>query len=208
MDNFRNVVLLRQSTGASVYSACRCLDKASEESNLAEIFTSQKQVSIPDPASTNLDSNVSANKQCKGCCALKVFDTSRLTKCGVDMLKNEVKVMNMLSHPNIIKFYESSRTQDTFVIVEEYGTHGDVFDHIISHGSLPFGLACYYFDQLVGAVSFMHTCCVAHRDIKPENMVFDGCWTLKVCDFGSAVSWPSDFKHLGRLKNGLPKYDA
>ena len=153
----------------------------------------------------------SCSKSCSGCFALKVFDTRMWTAA---MLHNEVSIMKALpSHNNIVKFFESYEnvSSKTAVIVQEYASRGDMLEHLIKHHSFPLNLARFYFDQLVDAVGCMHSCCVAHRDIKADNVVFDLSWTLKVCDFGTAVSWPSSMsspvctRAIGTVSNRAPE---
>jgi serine/threonine protein kinase len=141
--------------------------------------------------------------------AVKVYSTKVWREAEFKIVNNEVKIMAVLKHPNIVRFYCSkhsgqdtgygvkydtygNRVQPEFVIVQELCSRKDAFDNIYSHGEMEPALAAHFFRQLASAVEYLHCRRVAHRDIKLENLVFSQDWTLKVCDFGLALSWATD----------------
>ena len=50
------------------------------------------------------------------------------------MVENEVRVMRMLEHPNIIKLIDVFDTPATLCLVLELVEGGDLFDRIVSKG--------------------------------------------------------------------------
>ena len=53
-------------------------------------------------------------------------------KIGDDIkqLKEEIKILQTLDHPNIVKYYETYENRDYLYIVMEYCPGGDLFDLI------------------------------------------------------------------------------
>lgn len=108
---------------------------------------------------------------------------------------DEVKVMQMLDHPNIIKISEfgengkvigpHSTSEGMTYIVMEYSEGQTLFDLWANHGK---GLGEVYgrflMHQLIDALDHMHSKGVIHRDIKPENIIVDNRMTVKLLDFG------------------------
>lgn len=91
----------------------------------------------------------------------------------------------------------------------ELAEGGDLFDKIEADVGVGEDIAHFYFTQLIGAVSYMHSKGVAHRDIKPENILLSGEGDLKIADFGLAALFVRDGKE--RLCNtvcGSPPYIA
>ena len=91
----------------------------------------------------------------------------------------------------------------------ELAEGGDLFDKIESDVGVGEDVAHLYFQQLVSAVSYMHSKGVGHRDIKPENILLSSDGSLKIADFGLATL----FSHNGatklcRTSCGSPPYTA
>ncbi|KAL8705447.1 MAG: hypothetical protein Q9201_001428 [Fulgogasparrea decipioides] len=91
----------------------------------------------------------------------------------------------------------------------ELAEGGDLFDKVESDVGVGEDIAHLYFQQLVSAVSYMHSKGIAHRDIKPENILLSAEGNLKIADFGLA----SLFSHNGQTKLcktscGSPPYTA
>ncbi|KAL8713414.1 MAG: hypothetical protein Q9220_002613 [cf. Caloplaca sp. 1 TL-2023] len=91
----------------------------------------------------------------------------------------------------------------------ELAEGGDLFDKIESDIGVGQDVAHVYFQQLISALSYMHSKSVAHRDIKPENILLSAEGQLKIADFGLATL----FEHNGTKKFattscGSPPYTA
>lgn len=66
----------------------------------------------------------------------------------------------------------------------EFATHGSLLDLMHDKHYLSDGEAKNYFQQLVCALDFCHSKCIAHRDLKLENLLLFSDNRLKVGDFG------------------------
>ena len=109
---------------------------------------------------------------------------------GKNAFLNEVKILKMMDHPNIVKLYEFYEDDESYHMVTEYLAGGELFDYIINRGMLSESVAAQFFSQLLSAVSYCHSLGIVHRNIKPENLLLskDGPEAiLKLIDFGNSV---------------------
>ncbi|KAI4159013.1 MAG: hypothetical protein L6R39_000438 [Caloplaca ligustica] len=112
-------------------------------------------------------------------------------------------------HAHIVQFFSTGEDHAWRWIAMELAEGGDLFDKIESDVGVGEDIAHLYFQQLVSAVSYMHSKGVGHRDIKPENILLSAEGNLKVADFGLATL----FSHNGQQKLcktscGSPPYTA
>jgi len=112
-------------------------------------------------------------------------------------LKREVKVLQKLQHPNVIKVYDFYIDQEAkrCYVIFELMKGGDLFDTVVDRkkkqGSIPYNEleARGIVYVVMKAVEFMHQYDIVHRDIKPENLLLVSdidTPTIKIADFGFA----------------------
>lgn len=141
--------------------------------------------------------------------AIKVIDKDKIKKCGLmDQIIQEISVMKLVKHPNIVQLYEVMATKTKIYFVIEYVKGGELFKKV-QRGRLKEDVARAYFQQLISAVDFCHTRQVYHRDLKPENLLLDGSHNLKISDFGLSAL-PNCKRKDGLLHTicGTPAYVA
>lgn len=100
---------------------------------------------------------------------------------------NEVKILQALDHPNIIKLYEIWEWNDVCFLVLEFCEGGELFHYIIEKKYLSEEQSAYIMKQLFLALEYLHSKQISHRDIKPENFMLSkkGDLTcIKMIDFG------------------------
>lgn len=119
--------------------------------------------------------------------AIKKFKESEDDELVRKTILREVKVLQMLKHPNIVNLIEAFRRGGKLYLVFEY-VEKTVLEILEQH---PYGvkpdLVCRYIFQLCLAIQECHRHNVIHRDIKPENLLINPAdHTLKLCDFGFA----------------------
>jgi len=130
---------------------------------------------------------------------------------NVERFKQEIAIMKMMDHPNIIKLYESFQDHRNIYLVMELCAGGELFDRIIDAGHFTEVQAAILMQQIVRAIYYMHENQVCHRDLKPENFLFmtkDGIEKnlLKIIDFGLSCKFEPG-QHL-TTKAGTPYYVA
>ncbi|KAF4677960.1 hypothetical protein FOL47_008064 [Perkinsus chesapeaki] len=139
--------------------------------------------------------------------AVKTMSKSQVK--NVPRFRQEIAIMKMLDHPNIIRLYETFEDAKNIYLVMELCTGGELFDRIIDKGYFTENDAAVIMKQMFAAVYYCHKHHIMHRDLKPENFLFldktpDS--PLKVIDFGLASLFePGEFM---KTKAGTPYYVA
>jgi len=130
---------------------------------------------------------------------------------NLDRFKQEIAIMKIMDHPNIIKLFESFEDHRNIYLVLELCTGGELFDRIIDSGHFTEVQAAIVMQNMFRAIFYMHENHICHRDLKPENFLFTTKESiekthLKVIDFGLACKF-SDGSVL-TTKAGTPYYVA
>ncbi|CAN2389629.1 Serine threonine-protein kinase [Pristimantis euphronides] len=122
--------------------------------------------------------------------AMKIIDKAKLEGKG-DIFENEVKIIKLLSHPNIVALLGDIETENEIYLIMEYIKGGDLFDAITESIKFTEHDAALMMTDLCKALVYIHSKNIVHRDLKPENLLVqnnpDGSSTLKLADFGLAV---------------------
>ena len=120
--------------------------------------------------------------------ALKVMNKRKIlqTYGNCQLIHNEIEIQSKLNHPNIIRLYNMSETEEEINVLLEYAENGNLFSLIQKEKGFSEHKAYKYFIQIVNAVYFLHQNNIIHRDIKPENILIGENNLLKLCDFGWA----------------------
>lgn len=87
---------------------------------------------------------------------------------------NEIRILQNLDHPNIIKIYELIEDENFFYIVTEFIPHGNFLQKILNFehkNEIIVGLMMF---QILSAVSYLHKNNIIHGDLKPENIMLSG----------------------------------
>ncbi|KAJ8281827.1 hypothetical protein COCON_G00043460 [Conger conger] len=122
--------------------------------------------------------------------AVKVIDKTRFPTKQERQLRNEVAILQKLSHPGVVLqegMFETSGY--VFVVMEKL--HGDMLEMIMSNenGRLPERNTRFLVTQILEALRYLHMKRIAHCDLKPENVLLaspDPFPQVKLCDFGFA----------------------
>jgi serine/threonine protein kinase len=123
-------------------------------------------------------------------------------------MKLEVQIMYKLDHPNIIKLFNHFEDNDSFYLILELASKGQLYTRLQRLGRLEERAAAQYIREVVSAVSYLHSLKppIIHRDIKPENILLDSKDVGKLCDFG----WSNFFNGTRKRMTycGTPEYLA
>ena len=117
--------------------------------------------------------------------AIKIFSKSSLQiyRSELPLINNEISVLKILNHKNIIKLYEVFESPTHIYLVTEHCSGKELFDLICSKKRLTESEAKTLFHQIISALEYMHSMNICHRDIKPENILFDSKGQIKLTDF-------------------------
>lgn len=116
--------------------------------------------------------------------------------------------MERLNHPHIAKLYEAIETDDQVILVMEYVSGGSTHGFLKSKPNRRMDEedARRIYRQVISALQYCHSKCVAHRDIKLENVMLDSRGNVKIIDFGFSTCIPNDKKI--KIFCGTPSYMA
>ncbi|KAM9335548.1 protein kinase D4 [Symphorus nematophorus] len=122
--------------------------------------------------------------------AIKVIDKTRFPTKQERQLRNEVAILQSLSHLGVVLLEGMFETvKHVFVVMEKL--HGDMLEMILSSemGRLPERNTRFLVTQILEALRYLHFKHIAHCDLKPENVLLasaDPFPLVKLCDFGFA----------------------
>ncbi|XP_045149665.1 myosin light chain kinase 3 isoform X2 [Echinops telfairi] len=104
-------------------------------------------------------------------------------------VKNEINIMNQLSHVNLIQLYDAFESKNSFTLIMEYVDGGELFDRIMDEKYHLTELDVVLFiKQICEGVHYLHQHYILHLDLKPENIlcVNQTGHQIKIIDFGLA----------------------
>ncbi|XP_041366191.1 myosin light chain kinase, smooth muscle-like isoform X2 [Gigantopelta aegis] len=124
-------------------------------------------------------------------------------------IANEVEIMKCLQHPRLLQLYDAFENRESFCLVLELISGGELFERVINDDFILTEKACVMFmRQICDGITFMHSKNILHLDIKPENIL---CLTregniIKIIDFGLARKYSP--KEDLRVLFGTPEFVA
>merc|ERR1719281_1251539 len=141
--------------------------------------------------------------------AAKIYDKSKLAEPQRrKSVWREIRIMERLSHPNIVQYVDAIDTSKYLYIMMEYLGGGSLHHYLKRRTSrrLDEVRARRIFYQSCQGLKYLHDRCVIHRDIKLENLLLDENGIVKIIDFGFATIVPRGKKI--RVFCGTPSYMA
>nr|XP_010919910.2 CBL-interacting serine/threonine-protein kinase 14 [Elaeis guineensis] len=111
--------------------------------------------------------------------------------------------MRHLRHPHILRLLEVLTSRSKIYFILELARGGELYARVAC-GCLPEDLSHRYFQQLISAIRYCHSCSIYHRDVKPENLILDDAGNLKVSNF-DLPAFPdqirgNDLRHTSRQR--------
>lgn len=143
--------------------------------------------------------------------ALKTLSKRALSQEKLNRLKEEIKCMAYLDHPNILRMHEYFETKEVIYLILELCLGGELLDRLHHQQGHHYSekVACRYIHTMLTAIAYCHANNVVHRDLKLENFLFENTSPqseLKLIDFGlSQYFKPKEVMHNSV---GTPYYVA
>lgn len=114
-----------------------------------------------------------------------VFHDSQSLKL-IPSIKEEMTVLEMLNHPNVVQYFGVEVHRDKVYIFMEFCEGGSLLG-LIAHGRIEDEMVIQVYTlQMLEGLAYLHQSDVVHRDIKPENILLDHNGVIKFVDFGAA----------------------
>ena len=114
-------------------------------------------------------------------------------------LRNEIEILGLVKHTNIVEYIGSYETLNELFLVTELLEGGGLIDHLVESDFFTEMDAAIYTHQLMEALAFLHANSVVHQDIKPDNIAIASAsdkLRIKLIDFGIAKQCPESGEYL------------
>ena len=124
--------------------------------------------------------------------AMKIISKSSTCSEEDDQeIVNEINILRTLDHPNVLKIFEFYSDKNSYSIVTELCSGGELFQEIVDKGPFNESYSAYVMFQILSAINYCHNMKVIHRDLKPENILIvdrdkNNYPRIKICDFGTS----------------------
>ncbi len=120
--------------------------------------------------------------------AIKIFQTEFLkSEYGKDRLDREIKAIQKISHPNVVKLYEYGTFKDKefeyFYIIMDLIEGKTLIDYI---GVVEEDRCVEIIKSILNTLDTVHKNGILHRDLKPDNVKVNHEGTPIILDFGLA----------------------
>ena len=150
------------------------------------------------------------NKQTGEKVAIKILEKSKLSKYENKIkLDREIEILKKLKHPNIIQLYSVIETERQFLLIMEYIRGKELYQYILLKKKISEEEACFYFQQIISGIDYLHKLKIAHRDIKAENILIEqNTKIIKIVDFGLSNTYDDKEEGLLSTACGSPCYAA
>lgn len=102
--------------------------------------------------------------------AIKLIPRSKIKNW--ERFTTEVRILQQLDHPNVIKLYEYFEDETNVYLVTELCDGGELFDRIVKNEYFNEQLAAKTFRMILMALNYCHSQNIVHRDLKPENFLY------------------------------------
>ena len=119
--------------------------------------------------------------------AVKIIGKTNMKDDDKINIRDEISILKLVSHPNIIHMDGFFETQSNIYFVIELIEDGDLFNNIVGRKTFD-DIELKKFIKTIGeCLAYLHELGIVHRDIKPENILWDKkSDRLVLTDFGLA----------------------
>ena len=197
------IELMTDSNGRLLFSF---IDKGSKNvfvgSKLSD-FTVERELGKGNFGSVKLVSSKITHKLY----AMKEIKASRYkSENTCKEVEKEIKLLENLNHPNVIRYFTSFRENGDFYIITEYingGSLENIMKKNINQGKLIAEKTIWdWLIQSLSGLLYLHeNKKIIHRDIKPDNLLIDNGGNLKISDFGVSAINSENVEELLKCHN-------
>lgn len=136
------------------------------------------------------------------------LQTHRLTRSERQRFSEEVEMLKVLQHPNIVRFYDSWKLSKCIILVTELMTSGTLKTYVRRFRPMKLKLLQRWSLQILKGLQFLHSRSppILHRDLKCDNVFINGpTASVKIGDLGLATLKKASF---AKSVIGTPEFMA
>ena len=140
--------------------------------------------------------------------AIKIINESKIPKEQKLHFQREIDILKNIKHPNIIRLLSYINKERQLYLITEYIKGIELYQYISLKKKVEESEACFYFQQIICGLEYLHKMGISHRDIKAENILVDHYLKeIKIIDFGLSNKYSDNSELLSTLC-GSPLYAA
>jgi len=144
--------------------------------------------------------------------AIKMIDLDMFERNQIDELRNEIRIMNLCKHPNLLTVFGSFVNGSKLYIVTPYLSAGSCLN--LMKYAYPDGfeelVIATILKQALQGLDYLHKSKLIHRDVKAGNLLIDEDGLVRLGDFGvsSSLMETGERKGLRKTFVGTPCWMA
>jgi tRNA A-37 threonylcarbamoyl transferase component Bud32 len=123
--------------------------------------------------------------------AIKILEKENISANEINMIKNEIDILKICQHPNIVKLYDVIEDSEKIHIIMELIEGPDLFSYLEKKNfDINESEASKIIYELSSALFYLNVFGIIHRDIKPENILLtknSSNYDIKIIDFGLGI---------------------
>ena len=116
--------------------------------------------------------------------AIKVVSLKNLAHKIIENIEIEINTMMKLKHDNIVKLYDTIKTEKYICLVIDYCDGEDLNKYIKKNGRISEKQTKIFMTQIASGLYYLYSLNLIHRDLKPHNILLSKNGNIKIADFG------------------------
>ncbi len=103
--------------------------------------------------------------------AIKIMDKEQILSDELNKVRvlNEISILKIVRHNNIIKLYEVMETPQKIYLIMEYCEKGELFNYIVNKNRLTEKETYFFYFQIINGIKYKNTLRIVQSNLKPEN---------------------------------------
>ena len=131
------------------------------------------------------------HKQSQRIVAVKILEKENLSSQEMDMIQNEIEILKICQHPNILKLYDVIENHEKLYIITELIEGPELYTYLEKENfDIDEITVNNIIKKLTSALFYLNIFGIVHRDIKPENILLSNnslSYNIKLIDFGLGI---------------------
>jgi serine/threonine protein kinase len=116
--------------------------------------------------------------------AMKVVSLKNLANKMIENIETEISIMIKIKHDNIVRLYETIKTDKHICLLIDYCDGEDLNKYIKKNGRISEKQTKIFMTQIASGLHYLHSLNLIHRDLKPHNILLSKNGNIKIADFG------------------------